>query len=108
MRRDTAAHEPFLEGERVHDGREHAHMVAGDAVAALAGDRHAAEDVAAAGDERHAHAECQRLADLAGDAIDHLFVNAELLIAEKRLAGKLEENLPVARLRHRRSIRSGA
>ena len=44
--------ERVLQRERVHDGREHAHLVGGDAVHAGASEPRAAEHVAAADDDR--------------------------------------------------------
>ena len=53
MAERTTASTPFLtrdvaQRQRIDDGGEHAHMVAGHPVTALGGDRHAAENVAAA------------------------------------------------------------
>ena len=45
----------ILEGEAVHDRREHAHVVAGRPFHALGGRREAAEDVAATDDDGDLH-----------------------------------------------------
>ena len=66
-----------MQADRVHDRGEHAHMVAGDAVAARLGDRHAAEDVAAADHQADLDAEGHRLADLARDPVDDRLVDTE-------------------------------
>ena len=65
---------------------------AGDAVAVVAGDGHAAEDVAAADDDADLDAEADGLADLPGDPVDHAVVDAEGLVAEQRLAGNLQKH----------------
>ena len=54
-----------LHRERVHDRREHAHVIAGDAVHAGARQPGAAEDVAAADHDRDLHPQAHDLADLA-------------------------------------------
>ena len=93
--------EPLMEGDRVHHRREHAHLVAGNAVAAGLCDRHATKDVAATGDDADLDAEGNGFADLGGDPVDQFLVDAEGLIAKQRLAGDFEQDLGVAeRRRH--------
>ena len=84
-----------LQRQRVDDGGEHAHVVAGDAVAALRGHRHAAEDVAAADDDADLDAERPRLGNVGRDPVDHRNVDAEMLVAHQRLARRLEQDAPV-------------
>ena len=59
--------EEVLQGERVHDGAEHAHVVGAAAVHAALRELGAAEEVAAADDDRDLDV-LRRLGDLAGDA----------------------------------------
>ena len=56
-RMHAQALERILQGERVHDGGEHAHVVGGHPVHAGARQARAAEDVAAADDDRDLHAQ---------------------------------------------------
>ena len=53
-----------LHRQRIHDGRQHAHVIAGHAVHAGARQAGAAEDVAAADHDRDLHAQAHDLADL--------------------------------------------
>ena len=75
-----------LHRERVHHRGEHAHVVAGDAVHAGARQAGAAEDVAAADHDRDLHAQAHDFADLERDALEHLRVDAVVLLAQQRLA----------------------
>ena len=68
-------------------------MVAGDAVAALRGDRDAAKDVAAADDDADLDAHRPRLGDVGGDAVDDRDVDAEMLLAHQRLARSFRAGL---------------
>ena len=54
-----------LHGQRIHHRGQHAHVIAGDAVHAGAGEPGAAEDVAAADHDGDLHAGSSDLADLA-------------------------------------------
>ena len=93
--------ERVLHRERVHDRGEHAHVIAGDAVHAGARQPRAAEDVAAADDDRDLHAQAHDLADLERDALEHLRVDAVVLLAQQRLARQLEQDAPQPRGRRR-------
>ena len=90
-----------LERQAVHDGREHADVVARRAVHALGGGRQAAEDVAAADDDADLDAARPHGRDLAGDERADGRVDAVLAVAEERLAGQLEQDPAVARRRPR-------
>ena len=66
-RRDAGALEGVLQGQAVHDRRQHADVVAGRAVHAARRGREAAEDVAAADDDADLDAEAVDDRDLLGD-----------------------------------------
>ena len=83
-------------GERVDDGREHAHLVGGGAV--HIGALPAPPEVAPADDERDLHAHIVYFDELIDDARDDLFVETELLIARKRFARELQQDPFVFRL----------
>ena len=78
--------------ERIHDGGEHAHVIAGDAVHAGARQPGAAEDVAAADHDRDLHPQAHDLAHLERDALEHLRVDAVVLLAHERFARQLEQD----------------
>jgi len=67
LRRDRVLH-----GKRVHDGREHTHIVGGGAVEAFGRSGQAAEDVAAADHQAELMPRRVRFCDLAGDAVGGL------------------------------------
>ena len=95
--------------QRIDDGGKHAHVVAGDAVAALGGHRNAAKDVAAANDHADLDAKRPRLGDVGGDAIDDRDVYAEMLFAHQRFARRFQQNSSVQWLgRHDPSRLSGS
>ena len=87
--------ERVLQGERIHHGGEHAHVIGGDPVHAGAREAGAAEDVAAAEHHGHLHAQLGQVADLAGDALEHAGIDAVILVAEQRLAGQFDEDSSV-------------
>src|SRR5690606_6163410 len=72
------------ERQRIDDGAEHAHVVAGHPVSALGGDRHPAEDVAAADHDADLYAQFTRLSNICCDAIDNGYVDAEALASHQR------------------------
>ena len=96
-RRAAQALDGVLHGQRVHDGGQHAHVIAGGAVDAGPGEARAAEDVAAADDAGHLHAHSLNLEHFAGDALEHRRIDAELGRAQQRFSGKLDENAFVRR-----------
>ena len=97
---DVVMLERVLQGERVDHGREHAHVVGGRAVHALGAGREAAEQIAAADDHRRLHPELLDFADVGRDPVRHRGIDAELLLAHERFAGKFEEDATIDRLRH--------
>ena len=103
--------ERVLQREAVHDGREHAHVVGGDAVHAGPREARAAEDVAAADDDGDLDVAGHDVPDLAGDALQDGRVDAVVGGAEQRLAADLEqdplERLPGLRIRHCRLPSAG-
>ena len=70
-------------------------MVAGHPVAALGRHGDAAEDVAAADDDGDLDAQRARLGDVGGDAVDDRDVDAEMLLAHQRLAGRFQQDSAV-------------
>ena len=94
--RDAGAFEGVLEGEAVHDRREHADVVAGRAVHPARRGGQPAEDVAATDDDPDLHAGAVDLRDLAGDERADRRVDAVLAIAQQRLAGQLEQDPLIA------------
>ena len=96
---DPGVHaEPFqrvLHSERIHDGREHAHVVRRDAVHARSGEARPAEQIAGAEDHRDLGASLIQFVDFTGDAPDHLGVYAELGVPHQGLAAQLQQNSAV-------------
>ena len=89
---DPGALERILEGQAVHDRREHADVVAGRAVHAPSTGRQAAEDVAAADDDADLDAELVDRGDLARDERAESRIHAILAVAEEGLAGQLQQD----------------
>src|SRR5687767_729222 len=89
--------ERVLQGEAVHDGREHAHVVCRDAVHARPRQAGAAEDVAAADDDRDLDVAGHDFPDLPRDALQDGRIDAVVRGAEQRFAADLEQN-PLERL----------
>ena len=98
--RDADPLEGVLEGEAVHDRREHADVVAGRPVHAARRGGQAAEDVAATDDDADLDAQLVR-PRRPGSAMNaqNAGIDAVRAIAEEGLAGQLEQDPPVA---HRR------
>ena len=84
--------ERLLDRERVQDGREHAHVVAGGAVDALRRGRHAAVDVAAADHERELEPVRAHVDELRRELVDGAGVEAVLPPAHQGLAGELQQD----------------
>ena len=89
--------ERLLDGERVEDGRQHPHVVAGRAVESAPAGGHAPEDVAAADHDPDVHTELVDGADLGRDRADDIEVDPILALAEQRLPAQLEEDSAVLR-----------
>ena len=85
-----------LEGEAVHDGRQHADVVAGRAVHPAGRRGQPAEDVAAADDDADLDAHRVDVRDLLRDERAERGVDAVLALAEEGLAGELEQDPAVA------------
>jgi hypothetical protein len=83
--------EQVLQRQAVHDRAEHAHVVGPRPVHAALGDLGAAEEVAAAHDDRHLHAGVHHVADLPGDVGDDVEVEPDRAAAED-LAGQLQQH----------------
>src|SRR5262245_23649507 len=87
--------ERVLEGQRVDDGGEHAHVVAGGAVHTARAARETPEDVAAADDERELAARRVDLAQLPREAPEQRLVDAIARRSRKRLPAELQENAAI-------------
>jgi hypothetical protein len=92
---DAGLLEQVLQRQAVHDGAEHAHVVGAGPVHAALGDLGAAEEVAAADDDRDLHAAVDDVAHLPGDVGDDVEVEADRAAAE-HLAGQLQQHAAVA------------
>ena len=77
---------------RVHDGRQHTHVVGRGTVHAGGGTGHATEDVAAADDHAHLDAEGVHFGDFADDAFDHFIVDAIVVVAHEGLARQFQHD----------------
>jgi hypothetical protein len=84
--------ERILHGERVHDGREHAHVIGLRAVHALGGTGHAAKDVAAADHQAELEARVLGGLHLSSHGGDSLGIDPELAGSHQRLARELQED----------------
>ena len=80
------------DGERVHDRGEHAHAVARDAVETLAHALQAAEEVAAAVDDRHLVAGLDGFNDFAGVAHEVILIDSFACGAAQGLTAQLQQN----------------
>ena len=93
---DTVVLEEVLQRQAVHDRAQHAHVVRAGALHAALLQLGAAEEVAAADDDRDLDAAADDLGDLTGDLVDHDRVDPDLAAAE-HLARQLQEHPLVAR-----------
>src|SRR5690606_14124570 len=89
---DVLVLEGVLQGQGIHDGGHHAHVVGGGAVHALRAGSDAPENVAATDDDGQLYAQRDHFGDLVGHAHDGAAVDAEGILAHQRLAGKFEKN----------------
>ena len=83
--------ERVLDSERVHDGREHAHVVARDAIHAGARETFAAENVAAADDDRDLDAGLAGCRDFGGYALNDLRLDAVFQFTHQRFTAELQQ-----------------
>ena len=97
---DARALEPLLQGERVHDGCEHADVIGLRTVHALGSASEPAEDVAASHRDGELDAAVDDLRDLRGYLADDLGIDAVALLALQRLARKLEQDALVLVIAH--------
>ena len=100
-RHDVVVLERVLQREGVDDRGQHAHVVGGRPVHALGARRQAAEQVAAADDDRGLDAELLDLADVPGDAGGDRRVDPELLLAHEGFTGEFQEDTAIDGRRHR-------
>ncbi len=106
--RDAVVLERVLQRERVDHRRQHAHVVGCGPVHALGARREAAEQVAAADDNRRLDAERLNLEDVFGDLGRDRRIDSELLLAHQGFTGKLQQNALVGGSGHIRTIISSA
>ena len=92
---DALLLQEVLERQAVHHDAEHAHVVGAGPVHAALLELGAAEEVAAAGDDRDLDAGALHGGDLAGDLLHDVGVDADPAAAE-HLAGQLEQDAVVA------------
>ena len=81
-----------LQGQAVHDGAEHAHVVGPGAIHASVGELGTAEVVAAADDHGHLRSTTDHVGDLRRDRGHDVGVDPERPAAGERLAGELEQD----------------
>ena len=91
-RDDVLLLERVLQRERVDHRRQHAHVVGGGAIHAARAGRDAAEDVAAADDDRDLDTHRLDFGDVFRDLRRHGRVDAVGLLAHQGFAGKFQEN----------------
>ena len=91
--------ERVLHGKRVHDRRQHAHIVGRPALHALGRAGQAAEDVAAANDDAQFNPGFVNRSDFFRHSLDGRHVQANALLAHQDLAGDLQQDAPVVRRR---------
>ena len=72
----SSAFQRVLQRKRIDERGEHAHVIARDAVHSGPGEARAAEDVASADDYTELDPEARDFGDLAGDAREHLRLDA--------------------------------
>ena len=84
--------EGILQGERVHNGCQHAHVVGLSTLHATGSAGHAAENIAAADNDADLMANGEQLLDLLGKMVGNLGVDAILAVAHQCFAGKLKKH----------------
>ena len=84
--------EGILQGERVHNGCQHAHIVGLSTLHATGSAGHAAENIAAADNDADLMANGEQLLDLLGKTVGNLGVDAILAVAHQCFAGKLKKH----------------
>src|SRR5690606_38120010 len=82
--------------QRIDDGREHPHVIAGDPVPTARGHRHAAEDMAPTENNADFDAYFAHTGDVPGDLVNDIDVDSETLFSHQRLAGGLEYDATIS------------
>ena len=80
------------QGQCIHHGGKHAHVVGGGTVHALRARRDATEDIAAANHDCQFHTQFRHLGHIGHHALDRGAVDAVGIIAHQGFAGQLEED----------------
>ncbi len=84
--------ERVLQGERINNCGEHAHLVGGDAVHGARGPGHAAENIASTHHNTELHARPRYLSYFGGQLPDAIRINAECGGAGHHFAAELQQN----------------
>jgi hypothetical protein len=87
--------ESILQGQCVHDRRQHTHVIAGHPVHAGAREPGPPEDVASADNDRDFYAVFPRGRDFTGNALDGPGLDAVIQLTHQRLAAQFEQHTPV-------------
>ena len=90
--------ERVLQRQCIHDGGEHAHVIAGHAIHAGTGKAGAAEDVAAADDNGDLDTAFPRRRDFTGDALDGPGLDPVIQFAHQRLTAQFQQYATVWKL----------
>jgi len=84
--------ERVLERERVHDRRQHTHVIGGNTIEALCAGGKTAKDVAATDHDTDLNAEFMDILDFGGNAANNLGIDTETGLAHQDFAAQLEQN----------------
>ena len=103
-REDALRLHRVLEGERVHDGGEHADVVGLGAVHAPCGGGEPAEDVPATDHDGDLHPIMRNVFDLTSEGIEDLRVDTVACVSHEGLAGELQQDALVPVCRHGSSL----
>jgi hypothetical protein len=86
-----------LQGQGVHDRRQHAHVVAGHPVHAVLCEPGPAEYVPAPDHDGYFNTQLTRLSDFLGQTLEHGRIDAILGLAHEGLAGEFQQYAPEGR-----------
>src|SRR4029453_3598489 len=89
--------ERILQRKSVDDGGEHAHVVGRRPIHSARAGGEPPKNIAASDDDGRFYAERVGVGDVLGNLRRHRGIDAELLLAHQRFAGKLEKYSPVER-----------
>ena len=95
------AFQGVLQGQRVHDRGQHAHVIAGYPVDAGLGQPGAPKNVAAADDDGDLDAEACNFSDFNRDPVNDRRIDTVIFPAQQRFAAELEKNTFIGFFSHR-------